>query len=156
MDAAQRVRQRIKDWLAKEGHGSQKRLADAVSSRYGQPKAPTWVTGIISGPQNRGQDLRLADLDDVADCLGMQPGDLVRRHDRNYLELTTVETRLVQYYRALPETIRHGWIAWLDHMFKTHPPPQPGPAKKDRAHVHDSGRRARRSHIRLSDHHRER
>jgi hypothetical protein len=117
-DASHRVRQRIHDWVKREGRGSKKRLADAVSARYGVTKGQGWVTGILNGPDKKGQDVRLVDLDDVAECLGMPPGDLVRQHDRNYLELTMAETRLIQHYRALPETIRHGWIAWLDYMFR--------------------------------------
>jgi len=150
MDAAQRVRQRINEWIAKEGHGSRKRLADAVGSRYGQSKAPTWVTGILKGPDKKGQDLRLADLDDVAECLGVPPGDLVKKPERTYMEVTYAEMRLIQYYRALPDTIRHGWIAWLDYMFKFQ---QTAPAKAHRgsgpfpppsqANAHDGRRKTR-------------
>jgi hypothetical protein len=118
VDASHRVRQRINDWVKREGRGSKKRLADAVASRYGNSKRQGWVTGVLNGPEKDGQDVRLADLDDVAKCLGMPPGDLVRQHDRNYLELTMAETRLIQHCRTLPDTIRNGWIAWLDYMFR--------------------------------------
>lgn len=121
-DAAQRVRARIKEWTERQGHGSKKRLADAVARRWEDParkglkNGQAWATGIINGRQ----DLRLADLDAVADLLGEPPGALVRKNDRNYHELTMAETRLVMHYRSLPEMVRHNWLAYLDYLFRFH------------------------------------
>jgi hypothetical protein len=117
-DAAARVRQRIRDWLEGEGHGGKKRLADAVSSRYGHKKGQSWVTGIVKGPGNKGQDLRLSDLDDVAEVMGVAPGELVRHPDKHCLEVTETEFRILQYVRAMPDTIRAGYVNWLDYLFK--------------------------------------
>ena len=119
-DAAQRVRLRLKEWIAREGHGSKKRLAEAVAAKYGDSKSQSWVTSIQRTPDNDGQDIRLKDLDDVAACMGLPPGELVSSYDRKYLELTMVEAKLVEYYRLLPDTVRAHWIYWLDYLFKPH------------------------------------
>lgn len=114
-NAAERVRARIKEWTDKEGHGSKKRLAEAVRDPNDDPvQGQAWATGIIDGTT----DLRLKHLDAVADLLGDPPGSLVRKADRNYWELTMAESRLVEHYRSLPETIKHNWISWLDYMFR--------------------------------------
>lgn len=113
-DAAQRVRERIQAWVKREGRGSLKQLAEAVPGAFGQKRDhQAWATGIHNG----SQDLRLKDLDDVAELLGVPPGELVRAYDRNYLELTMAETRLVEYFRCLPDTVRQHWLYFLDFVF---------------------------------------
>jgi hypothetical protein len=117
-DAAARVRKRILEWCAREGHGSKKRLAEAVEAKNDDPTrkviGQSWATGILNGRQK----LRLSDLDAVADLLGEPPGSLVRKPDRNYHELTMAETRLLEYYRSMPEMVRGHWMAFLDYMFR--------------------------------------
>src|SRR5678816_1368974 len=99
-DAAERLRARLNEWTAKQGHGSKKRLAECVRGDEEDPAAgQAWATGILNGKQ----DLRLKDLDAVADLLQEPPGSLVRKPDRNYHELTMAETKLVMHYRSLPE-----------------------------------------------------
>lgn len=110
--AAERVRQRIREWIASEGRGSQKRLAAAVPGKFGEPKTEQWLSDILKGKT----DLSLRDIDAVADHLGVPPGILIRRHDRNYEELTMAESRLLSYYRSWPETIRHTWLTWLEYL----------------------------------------
>lgn len=116
-DAAARVRRRLREWVEREGHGSKIRLAEAVSAKYGEPKSPAWVTGILMGPDKNGQDLRLRDLDAVAEFLGVPPGDLVRREGDLYVEVLPTEMRFLRHVRALPDTARHHWIAFLDYVF---------------------------------------
>ncbi len=115
-DAATRVRQRIDAWTKVQGHGSKKQLADAVTGLYGYERSATWVSDVVHGRQ----DLRLRDLDAVADAMDVPPGDLVRRSDRQYLEVTNSEARLLRYFRALPETIRAHWLAYLDYLYSFH------------------------------------
>ncbi len=117
-DAAQRVRDRILDWLKREGRGSKTRLAAAVSAKYGAEKSPSWVTSIQRLPDDKGQDVRLKDLDAIADCLDVQPGELVSRYDRKYLEVTMAEARLIEYYRMLPDPMRAHWMYLLDYVFR--------------------------------------
>lgn len=130
-DAAERVRLRIAAWTKDQGHGSKKALADAVTGLYGVKRSPTWATDIVKGRQ----DLRLQDLDAVADAMDVPPGDLVRRNDRQYLEVTNAEARLIRYFRALPETIRAHWLASLDYLFSFH----------ERALVEQAAERKRRT-----------
>src|SRR5262245_53036693 len=116
-NAATRVRRRIAEWVKAEGHGSRKRLADAVHGLYGQTRSASWVTDILDGPEEGGQDLRLRDLDAVADAMQVAPGDLVRRNDNQYLEVTPMEMRLVRFFRALPDVARHHFLYYFDYLF---------------------------------------
>lgn len=116
-NAAERVRRRIKDWIDAAGHGSRTRLADAVTGLYGQSRSPSWVTDILDGPDDGGQDLRLRDLDAVALAMAVPPGDLVRHADNLYLEVTPSEMRLLRFFRALPDVTRHHMLAYLDYLF---------------------------------------
>lgn len=111
--AQERVRERIRDWVKAAGHGSQRKLAARVPGLYGEPRSDQWISDIL----NRRSDVTLRDLDAVADAMDVPPGELVRRNDRNYLELTMAETRIVHYFRVLPYTIRQHWLGWLDFIF---------------------------------------
>jgi len=115
-DASKRVRDRLIEWTVREGHGSKKRLGEAVSRLYSTDEHPSqsWVTGILKGDTS----LSLKDLDAVADLLGQPPGEMVRKDGTNYRELTMAESRLVDYYRSLPEMVRHNWLAFLDYLFR--------------------------------------
>lgn len=115
--AAGRVRQRIAEWVQREGHGSRKRLADAVRGLYGKSRSPSWITDILDGPDSGGQDLRLRDLDAVAAAMGVPPGDLVRHDDNLYLEVTPSEIRILRFYRALPDVARHHLVGYLDYLY---------------------------------------
>lgn len=119
MDAAQRVRERLQEWLQAQGHGSKTMLAKAIQANYGDTKSRSWVTGLVKKAGKR-QDLRLRDLDAVAELMGVPPGELVRKHDRNYLELTMEESRMIAYCRALPAHVRAQLVQALDFMFKPH------------------------------------
>lgn len=115
-NAAVRVRRRIQEWLKAQGRGSKSQLAAAVPGLYGKSRSSSWVTDIQQGPDNGGQDLRLVDLDAVAAAMGTQPGDLVRRDDHLYLEVTASETRLIRYVRALPDVARHHFMAYIEYL----------------------------------------
>lgn len=119
-NAATRVRRRIAEWVQQEGHGSRKRLADAVKGLYGRSRSSAWVTDIIDGPDRGGQDLRLRDLDAIADEMRVAPGDLVRRDDRQYIEVSSTEARMLRYYRLLPDVIRGHFMAYLDFLHSAH------------------------------------
>lgn len=116
--ASERVRQRIKAWVEEQGHGAQRELAQAVPAKFGETRSDSWISDILK----RRADLSLRDLDAIADKIGVPPGDLVRRPDRNYMELRIVETKLIGYFRALPERVASGWMLWLDYMFQHHKP----------------------------------
>jgi hypothetical protein len=116
-NAADRVRRRIAEWVKQEGHGSRKRLADAVPSLHGDTRSQSWVTDIIDGPDKGGQDLRLRDLDAVADAMDVFPGELVRRHDRIVVEVTPTEYRMIRFFRAMPEFTRHHLVQYFDYIF---------------------------------------
>lgn len=119
-NAAVRVRRRIADWVKREGHGSRKRLAEAVRGLYGKPRSSAWVTDLLDGPEAGGQDLRLRDLDAVAAALKVPPGELVARDDHEYTEVTPSERKLLRYYRTLPAVIQHHMISYLDFLHAAH------------------------------------
>lgn len=112
--ANERVRLRIKEWKEAKGYGAQRELANAVPGKFGEARGDQWVSDIIHGRA----DLRLKDLDLVADAIGVPPGELVRKNDRNYQELTMAEARLIQFYRSMPDTVRHGFLTWLEYFFR--------------------------------------
>lgn len=116
-NAAQRVRRRIAEWVTEQGHGSRKRIADAVTGLYGEPRTASWVTDIIDGPDKKGQDLRLRDLDAVAEVMGVPPGELVRREGSIVLELSHTESRMVRFYRALPDIARQHLVEYFNYIF---------------------------------------
>jgi transcriptional regulator with XRE-family HTH domain len=113
VNANDRVRERIGEWVEKEGHGSQRRLARAVSGKFGEPKSDQWISDIL----NKRSDLTLRDLDAVASCMDVPPGWLVRGLDRNYDELTMAESKLLRFYRGLQDTVRTAWLLWLEYLF---------------------------------------
>jgi hypothetical protein len=114
--AAARVRRRIADWAEREGHGSKKRLAQAVKGLYGKERSGSWVTDVIDGPDKKGQDLRLQDLDAVADAMGIPPGELVSHAEHAYVEVTPSELRLLKFFRALPDAVRQHFMGYLDYL----------------------------------------
>lgn len=114
LNAAERVRQRIAEWVEHHGYGSQRQLARAVPAKFGEPRGDQWIHDVVKGKS----DLRLKDLDPIAEAMGVPPGWLVRRPDRNYEELTMQESKLLRYFRALPEIVRHGFMTWMDYFFR--------------------------------------
>lgn len=115
MTASDRVRARLKEWADSAGHGSQRKLAQAVRDAVGEPHSDQWISDIINGRS----DLTLRDLDQVADHLDVPPGWLVRKHDRNYQELTMGETKVVEFFRILPDTVRSACLLMLDYLSRT-------------------------------------
>ena len=115
-NAADRVRRRIAEWVKEHGHGSRKRIAQNVKGLYGKDRSSSWVTDIVDGPDDGGQDLRLRDLDGVADAMGIPPGDLVRHDYNTYAEVSPSELRLLKFYRSLPEMARHHFIGYFDYI----------------------------------------
>jgi hypothetical protein len=113
-NAAQRVRQHIKEWVEEKGYGAQRQLAKKIPGKFGEARNDQWISDIV----NERANLRLKDLDPLADALGVAPGWLVRKRDRNYEELTMAESKLLRYFRALPDTVRHGFMTWLDYFFR--------------------------------------
>lgn len=109
-----RVRERIAEWVKEHGYGSQRKLARAVPATFGEPRGDQWISDIVKGRA----DLRLRDLDPIADGMEVAPGWLVRKADRNYEELTMAESKLIRYYRSMPDTVRHGFLIWLDYFFR--------------------------------------
>lgn len=116
-NAATRVRKRIAEWVKEQGHGSRKKIADAVRGMYGEPKSQSWVTDILDGPEKKGQDLRLRDLDAIADLMDVPPGELVRREDSIFLELSHTEYRMVRFFRTMPDIARQHLIEYFGYIF---------------------------------------
>lgn len=113
MNAAERVRQRLNEWAKTRGHGAVTALGKAVTGKYGKPMTPQWASGVLSGKS----ELRLEDLDAVANLLGVLPGDLVRRDGDHYLEVIPSEMQILKHVRALPDTIRQHWLMYLNYVF---------------------------------------
>lgn len=110
--AADRVRSRIADMLDRRGM-TQRDLVKHVRAKYGAERSEAWLTEILKGRQ----DLRLADLDAVADGLDILPSELVRRSETELMEIYPSERRVILYLRALPGKIRDQWISLLDYLF---------------------------------------
>lgn len=73
------------------------------------------MTEILKGRQ----DLRLADLDAIADGLGVLPSELVRRNDTELMEVFPTERRLLLRLRLLPGKIRDQWFSFQEYMFSS-------------------------------------
>lgn len=113
-DAAARVRRRLNEWKKAHGRGATKALGGAVLGKFGEPMSAQWASGILKGKS----ELRLADLDSVAELLGVPPGDLVRRNGDHYMELIPSEMKFVGYLRQLPDTVRRHLMSAWDYFFR--------------------------------------
>jgi hypothetical protein len=114
LHAAARVRRRLKDWLAKEGNGSKPRLARTVDATS-EPKSSSGVLDITR--TSRGtRDIRLRDLDDIAEAMGVPVGELVQPDGTDFIEVKPAEMRLIRHLRSMPDSAQQHWLARLDHM----------------------------------------
>lgn len=118
-DAAERVRTRVRDWLNAQGHGSRKQFAKAIHGKFGVKRSVSWVSD-ITRPSGKQVDVSLRVLDEVATIMGTHPGNLVRRKDDYYEEVTPSEMRLLRYYRSLPDALRVQAMSVLDYLFAFH------------------------------------
>lgn len=118
-DAADRVRIRIEEWLHQQGHGSKTKLAGAVAAPYGEKKSRSWVTGLFT-KEGKRQDLRLRYLDDVAELIGMPPGELVSRFGTRVRELSEGENRLIESIRKFPAKMQPSFLEHLDFLMRGH------------------------------------
>ena len=102
--AAERVRRRLRDWLAKEGQESTARLARAVDAKVNRGRAT--------------QDIRLRDLDAIAEEMGIPVGELVQPEGADYIEVTPIEMRMIRHLRAMPDSARDHWLANLTRVLE--------------------------------------
>lgn len=113
-NASERVLARLAEWAEQEGRGSRKKLAEAVTGKYGEPMTIQWASGLINGHQK----VSLDQLDAIAALLGVPPGDLVKREGDYYIEVVPHEMRFVSHLRSLPDSIRrhlmHAWDYFVD------------------------------------------
>lgn len=117
--AAERVRSRVREWLDATGHGSRKRLAKAVHGKFGIKRSSSWVSDITRS-EGKQIDVALRDLDEIAEAMGVPPGNLVRRTNDYYEEVTPPEMRLLHWYRSLPHAVRSQLMSVLDYVFSFH------------------------------------
>ena len=117
LHAAARVRRRLKDWMAKEGHGNKAPLARTVDAKK-EPRPSSWVTD-ITRPSRGTRDIRLRDLDDIAEAMGVPVGELVQPDGTDYIEVKPAEMRLIRYLRSMPDSAQQHWLARLDHCVFT-------------------------------------
>lgn len=90
---AERVRERLNHWLAVTKL-TQREFADTVK------KSQVWVKKILHGEH----EVRLADLDVVADAMRTTASELVRADDERYqLELSPTEVRVIEKLRRKPD-----------------------------------------------------
>lgn len=86
---AERVRERLKHWLAVTNL-TQRELARTVQ------KSQVWVKHVLHGTN----EVRLRDLDIVADAMRTTASELVRADDERYqLELSPTEVRVIEKLR---------------------------------------------------------
>lgn len=90
---AERVRERLKHWL-EITNLTQRELARTVK------KSQVWVKHIVHGTN----EVRLRDLDIIADAMRTTASELVRAEDERYqLELSPTEVRVIEKLRRRPE-----------------------------------------------------
>jgi transcriptional regulator with XRE-family HTH domain len=96
---ADRVRERIRQWLALTGLG-QRDFARQVG------KSQVWLQKILKeGP--KPNDVRLRDLDAIARAMRTSASELVRASDDRYsMELTPTEVRVLEQLRQNPTTFQ--------------------------------------------------
>lgn len=98
---ATRVRDRMKDWLQVTGISQQEFVEELQ-------KTQPWLAAILKGKN----DVRLADLDIIAQAMRTTASELVRTSDERYqLELSPTEVRIMERLRHRPEM--YGAIATL-------------------------------------------
>lgn len=94
-DPAERVRQRLADWMDVTGL-TQREFAREL--KRSQP----WLDKILTGENS----VRLKDLDDIADKLRTTAADLVRvPSERRTVELTPTEVRIIERLRRRSELL---------------------------------------------------
>lgn len=108
--ATERVRLRLVDWVTARKHGAQRQLLDRIQKQTNEIRKDSWLSGIVNGQKN----LTLDDLDLIADAMDVPPGELVRKHDRNYWELTMEESKVVEWLRLMTSDSRRHFVAWVE------------------------------------------
>jgi transcriptional regulator with XRE-family HTH domain len=114
-NASDRVLARLSTWAEHEGRGSRKKLAEAVTGKYGEPMTIQWASGVINGHQK----VSLDQLDAIAALLGVPPGDLVKRDEDHYMEVLPHEMRFVGHLRSMPDAIRRHLMYVWDYFLET-------------------------------------
>lgn len=110
---AERVRDCLRDWLDTTGV-TQKELATDLN------KTQVWLQKVLKGEN----DVRLRDLDGIADALRTTASDLVRGEDERYrVELAPTEMRIIEKMRHRPAIREH--VAALLNI-PAEPKSQPG------------------------------
>lgn len=94
--AADRVRERIREWLDVSGETQEEFVA-----RFGRTKE--WLQKVVSGENH----VRLADIDRIAHAMHLSPSDLVRSAEegRFQMDLTPTEMRLIHRVRHRPKAL---------------------------------------------------
>jgi hypothetical protein len=114
--AHERVRVRVKEFLHTRGRGAARALArDVPTGKHGKPRGDQWVSDVLR--DKFPQPITLEELDYIARHMQVAPGWLVRDYHHNYEECTMLESRLLMYFRSVPDTVRHGWMAVLEYLF---------------------------------------
>jgi transcriptional regulator with XRE-family HTH domain len=103
LNAMERIRARLKALLDERqlggGTQKQKKLAEFVAkyNRETKPRSQAWISNIL----NNRRDLRLDDLDAVAEFFRLPPAELLRRPDDVSMELSPTERLLIRNLRRM-------------------------------------------------------
>lgn len=129
MDTAARVRRRLNEILA-EHRGDKNWTQNAVSERI-EGRNQSWVSKVCKGKDNGGIDVRLEDLDVLAEALQTTAVELVRDSERYELvaDLRPHEMQLLRQFRRLGDAARDAVLTVVAHMKPT------GNASKGSQHV---------------------
>jgi transcriptional regulator with XRE-family HTH domain len=93
VSAADRVRERMRDWMETTGL-DQRTFSDALG------KSQVWLQKVLKGENH----VRLRDLDQVADAMRTSASELVRDDSARYtLECSPSEVRLIERLRHQPD-----------------------------------------------------
>jgi len=121
-DPAERVRQRLKQWIDTTKIGQREMAADLG-------KTQVWLQKVLTGENHA----RLRDLDNIARALRTTASELVRgEEDRRQYELTPSEVKIIERMRHR-QAVLFAIVTILgfdEDEFKIANPPQPLPVKK--------------------------
>jgi transcriptional regulator with XRE-family HTH domain len=132
MDPAERVRQRLSDWMEVAGL-TQREFAGELH------RSQPWLDKILTGENA----VRLKDLDDIATKMRTTAADLVREpSERRVVELTPTELRLIERLRRKPELLSA--CVTLVEAHRGDPKPTPVRPQRPTAVVSDTQRRRAR------------
>ena len=119
-NAAERVRQRVRDLLDQEGRDPEGQRRTRAGLARWIPKSAASVTQKINVPDGK-RKFGLDELDRIAKYFDVSPGELVAYEDSAFHELRPAERRWLTHYQNLPRAQRDAFLGLLDYFMAASP-----------------------------------